>query len=129
MCDREQMKSIKMDYKRSWYPLPDTFNPDAAFHRVFFLRSQTAKIHAADVRRLACHAAHLCHGRGFSQVTTNNNPDLSGYIGVFSAGARVRDPTFESQLLEIRKSGVKLYWTGAGDTDLARAATVAWRPI
>ena len=69
--------------------------------------------------------AGLSMGGGQTVTTTNNNPNLFGYIGVFSAGGRVGDPTFESQLLEIKKNGVKLYWTGAGDTDLARAGTVA----
>jgi enterochelin esterase-like enzyme len=69
--------------------------------------------------------AGLSMGGGQTVTTTNNNPNLFGYIGVFSAGGRVGDATFESQLLEIRKDGVKLYWTGAGDTDMARAGTVA----
>lgn len=57
-------------------------------------------------------------------VTTNNNPNLFGYVGVFSAGGQVGDPTFESQLSEIKKDGVKFYWTGAGDSDMARPGTV-----
>jgi enterochelin esterase-like enzyme len=69
--------------------------------------------------------AGLSMGGGQTVTTTNNNPKLFGYIGVFSAGGRVGDPTFESQLMEIKNGGVKLYWTGAGDTDLARAGTVA----
>jgi enterochelin esterase-like enzyme len=69
--------------------------------------------------------AGLSMGGGQTVTTTNNNPNLFGYIGVFSAGGRVGDATFESQLLEIKKNGVKLYWTGAGDTDMARAGTVA----
>ncbi|HEY6456708.1 MAG TPA: alpha/beta hydrolase-fold protein [Steroidobacteraceae bacterium] len=69
--------------------------------------------------------AGLSMGGGQTVTTTNNNPNLFGYIGVFSAGGRVGDPTFESQLMEIKKDGVKLYWTGAGDTDMARAGTVA----
>jgi len=69
--------------------------------------------------------AGLSMGGGQTVTTTNNNPNLFGYIGVFSAGGRVGDTTFESQLMEIKKDGVKLYWTGAGDTDMARAGTVA----
>ena len=69
--------------------------------------------------------AGLSMGGGQTVTTTNNNPDLFGYIGVFSAGGRVGDTTFESQLMQIKKDGVKLYWTGAGDTDMARAGTVA----
>jgi enterochelin esterase-like enzyme len=69
--------------------------------------------------------AGLSMGGGQTVTTTNNNPNLFGYIGVFSAGGRVGDPTFESQLAQIKKNGVKLYWTGAGDTDMARAGTVA----
>ena len=69
--------------------------------------------------------AGLSMGGGQTVTTTNNNPNLFGYIGVFSAGGRVGDTTFESQLMDIKNGGVKLYWTGAGDTDLARAGTVA----
>jgi enterochelin esterase-like enzyme len=69
--------------------------------------------------------AGLSMGGGQTVTTTNNNPNLFAYIGVFSAGGRVGDATFESQLLEIKKSGVKLYWTGAGDTDLARTGMMA----
>jgi len=69
--------------------------------------------------------AGLSMGGGQTVTTTNNNPNLFGYIGVFSAGGRVGDTTFESQLMEIKKDGGKLYWTGAGDTDMARAGTVA----
>jgi enterochelin esterase-like enzyme len=69
--------------------------------------------------------AGLSMGGGQTVTITDNNPNLFGYIGVFSAGGRVGDPTFESQLQEIKKDGVKLYWTGAGDVDMARAGTVA----
>jgi enterochelin esterase-like enzyme len=37
----------------------------------------------------------------------------------------VGDATFESQLMQIKQNGVKLYWTGAGDTDLARTGMMA----
>jgi enterochelin esterase family protein len=69
--------------------------------------------------------AGLSMGGGHTVTTTNNNPNEFAYIGVFSAGGRVGDATFESQLMQIKKDGVKLYWTGAGDTDLARAGTLA----
>lgn len=69
--------------------------------------------------------AGLSMGAGQTIVTTNNNPNTFDYIGVFSGGGRVGDPTFETQLSEIKKDKVKLYWTGAGDTDMARAGTVA----
>jgi enterochelin esterase-like enzyme len=69
--------------------------------------------------------AGLSMGGGQTVTTTNNNPNLFGYIGVFSAGGRVGDTMFESQLMEIKKDGVKLYWTGAGDTDLARSGMMA----
>jgi enterochelin esterase-like enzyme len=69
--------------------------------------------------------AGLSMGGMHTVMTTNNNPKLFAYIGVFSAGGQVGDPTFESQLSEIKKDGVKVYWTGAGDVDMARAGTVA----
>lgn len=69
--------------------------------------------------------AGLSMGGAQTVMTTNNNPNLFGYIGVFSAGGQTGNPTFESQLSEIKKDGVKFYWTGAGDTDMARPGTVA----
>lgn len=69
--------------------------------------------------------AGLSMGGGQTVTITNNNPKLFDYIGVFSAGGRVGDPEFEAQLSEIQKNKVKLYWTGAGDIDMARSGTVA----
>jgi enterochelin esterase-like enzyme len=69
--------------------------------------------------------AGLSMGGGQTVTTTLNNPKLFDYIGVFSAGARVGDPMFEAQLMEIHTDGLKLYWTGAGDTDLARTGMMA----
>ncbi len=69
--------------------------------------------------------AGLSMGGGQTVMVTNNNPNLFAYIGVFSAGGQVGDPTFESQLEQIKKDGVKFYWTGAGDIDMARPGTVA----
>lgn len=69
--------------------------------------------------------AGLSMGAGQTIVATNNNPGLFDYIGVFSGGGQVGDPTFERQVDALKKSGVRLYWTGAGDTDMARAGTQA----
>jgi enterochelin esterase-like enzyme len=69
--------------------------------------------------------AGLSMGGGQTVTITNNNPKLFEYIGVFSAGGRVGDPEFEAQLDEIQRDKVKLYWTGAGDIDMARSGTVA----
>jgi hypothetical protein len=40
--------------------------------------------------------------------------------GVFSAGGMVGEPRFEAQLDALARAGPKIYWTGAGDDDLAR---------
>jgi enterochelin esterase family protein len=69
--------------------------------------------------------AGLSMGGGQTIVATNNNPDTFAYIGVFSSGGSVGDPAFEAQLDQIKKDGVKLYWTGAGDIDQAHDRTVA----
>jgi enterochelin esterase-like enzyme len=69
--------------------------------------------------------AGLSMGAAQTVVTTNNNPKLFDYIGVFSGGGRVGDPEFEAQLDAIKADKVKLYWTAAGDIDMARAGTVA----
>lgn len=63
--------------------------------------------------------AGLSMGGGHTVTATNNNPGIFGYIGVFSAGARTTDEIFEKQLTALKTSGVKLYWIGAGSTDMA----------
>jgi enterochelin esterase-like enzyme len=68
--------------------------------------------------------AGLSMGAGHTIAATNNNPGVFGYIGVFSGGGRI-DDTFEKQLTALKASGVKYYWLGAGDTDMAHAGTVA----
>ena len=57
-------------------------------------------------------------------VATNNNPGVFAYIGVFSSRPRVDDEAFEAQLEAVKTRVVKLYWTGAGTTDMARERTV-----
>lgn len=69
--------------------------------------------------------AGLSMGAGHTVSATNNNPGVFGYVGVFSGGGQVGDPTFEKQLQDLKNSGVKYYWLGAGTTDMARAGTVA----
>jgi enterochelin esterase-like enzyme len=68
--------------------------------------------------------AGLSMGAGHTIAATNNNPGVFGYIGVFSGGGRI-DETFEKQLTALKASGVKYYWLGAGDADMAHAGTVA----
>jgi enterochelin esterase family protein len=63
--------------------------------------------------------AGLSMGGQQTVLITNNNPSTFDYIGVFSAGGAAGNPEFDSQLDAIKKSGIKLYWTGAGDVDLA----------
>jgi len=68
--------------------------------------------------------AGLSMGAGHTIAATNNNPGVFGYIGVFSGGGRI-DETFDKQLTALEASGVKYYWLGAGDADMAHAGTVA----
>jgi len=67
--------------------------------------------------------AGLSMGAGHTIAATNNNPGVFGYIGVFSGGGRI-DDTFEQQLTALKASGVKYYWLGAGDKDMAHDGTV-----
>lgn len=69
--------------------------------------------------------AGLSMGAGHTVMATDNNPGVFGYIGAFSGGIRNLDDATEKQLEALSKSGVKFYWTGAGDADMARAGTVA----
>jgi enterochelin esterase-like enzyme len=69
--------------------------------------------------------AGLSMGGGHVLSATNNNPGMFGYIGVFSAGAGRTADTLEKQLDAVKKGGVKLYWIGAGATDMARPGAVS----
>ena len=67
--------------------------------------------------------AGLSMGGGHTVMATNHNPGVFGYIGVFSAGG-ANDPEADKQLEALKASGVKLYWVGAGTTDMARQGAV-----
>lgn len=64
--------------------------------------------------------AGLSMGGGHVLSATNNNPGLFSYIGVFSSGPQATSDALEKQLTAVKASGVKLYWIGAGATDMAR---------
>jgi enterochelin esterase-like enzyme len=68
--------------------------------------------------------AGLSMGGGHTLMATNNNPGVFGYIGVFSSGPRTVDEAYEKQLAAVKAGGVKVYWTGAGTTDMAREGTM-----
>jgi enterochelin esterase family protein len=68
--------------------------------------------------------AGLSMGGGHTLMATNNNPGVFGYIGVFSSGPRTVDEAYEKQLEAVKAGGVKFYWTGAGNTDMAREGTM-----
>jgi len=63
--------------------------------------------------------AGLSMGGGHTVAVTRNNPTTFDYIAVWSAGAPLDDPAFKPQLQALKNAGVKLYWTGAGETDFA----------
>jgi enterochelin esterase family protein len=67
--------------------------------------------------------AGLSMGGGHTFRITNDNPDMFGYVGVFSAGARNVDETVENQLKNL-KAGNRLYWIACGvDDSLAYAGS------
>ena len=102
-------------------PYPGSY-PESLVKDVIPFVEKTYRVYTDKAHRAI---AGLSMGAAQTVVATNNNPNLFDYIGVFSGGGQVGDPAFESQLDEIRKNKVKLYWTGAGDIDMARAGTVA----
>jgi enterochelin esterase-like enzyme len=62
--------------------------------------------------------AGLSMGGGHTTMTTNNNPGVFGWIGVWSAGGQDTDE-FVNTLKKVAGGGVKHYWIGAGTTDMA----------
>jgi len=95
--------------------------PDSLVHDVIPFVEKTYRVVPDKAHRAI---AGLSMGGMQTVMTTNNNPNLFDYIGVFSAGGNVGDPTFEAQLDQIKTNGLKLYWTGAGDIDMAHDGTV-----
>ena len=85
-----------------------------------FIEKRYRVLAAKDDRAIA----GLSMGGGHTVAATNNNPGTFAYIGVFSAGARTVDETFQKQLDAVKAGGVKFYWLGAGTTDMAREGTV-----
>lgn len=83
---------------------------------------RTYRVQASADRRAV---AGLSMGAAQTVVITANNPGLFGYIGVFSGGGMVGEPKFEAQLDALARAKPKLYWTGAGDDDIARLRTAA----
>ena len=62
--------------------------------------------------------AGLSMGGGHTTMATNNNPGVFGWIGVWSAGGQDTEE-YVNTLKKVNAGGVKLYWIGAGTTDMA----------
>jgi enterochelin esterase-like enzyme len=61
--------------------------------------------------------AGLSMGGGQTQRITLANPDMFGYIGVFSMGIRNLNDDMENQFKVLKSKNPKLYWVGCGVTD------------
>jgi enterochelin esterase family protein len=68
--------------------------------------------------------AGLSMGGAQTIIITNNNPTLFDYIGAFSPGGPIKEDNYDAHLDALAKSGVKFYWTGAGDIDICRQSTI-----
>lgn len=100
-------------------PYPGSY-PESLVKDVIPFVEKTYRVRADAAHRAV---AGLSMGGGHTVAVTNNNPDTFDYIGVFSAGLNRNDPAAVAQLAKLGKGNVKLYWTGAGDTDFAKAGT------
>lgn len=67
--------------------------------------------------------AGLSMGAIQTVMIADYNPGVFDYVGAFSGGAINMDTKTVDQLKALKKSGVKLYWTGAGDQDMLRNMT------
>ncbi len=57
-------------------------------------------------------------GGAHTVQTTNNNPSMFSWIGVFSAGGQ-DTPEFAAALTKVKEAGVRHYYVAAGTTDTA----------
>ena len=67
--------------------------------------------------------AGLSMGGSQTLVITKNNPTTFDYIGVFSSGGGSEQPALGADLSKFSSRDIKLYWTGAGTTDIAGPRT------
>lgn len=67
--------------------------------------------------------AGLSMGSIQTMQATANNPSTFRYIGIFSGGVD-DEAAFSHELAKLRAAGVKSYWVGAGDVDLARQKSI-----
>jgi enterochelin esterase-like enzyme len=65
--------------------------------------------------------AGLSMGGGHTVTATNNNPDVFGWIAVWSAGGQ----NMTDALAKLKAAGVKHYYVGAGTTDMALSGSQA----
>jgi enterochelin esterase family protein len=72
--------------------------------------------------------AGLSMGGGHTVMATNNNPDVFGWIGVWSAGGQ-DTPEFAAALTKVKDAGVKHYWIGVGTTDFALKGSETLRQV
>jgi enterochelin esterase family protein len=72
--------------------------------------------------------AGLSMGGGHTVMATNNNPDVFGWIGVWSAGGQ-DTPEFAAALTRVKDAGVKHYWIGVGTTDFALKGSETLRQV
>jgi enterochelin esterase-like enzyme len=63
--------------------------------------------------------AGLSMGGAHTVMTTNHNPGVFGWIGVFSAGLSMGNEDLTRYLTKVKAGGVQRYWTGAGTADFA----------
>jgi enterochelin esterase-like enzyme len=68
--------------------------------------------------------AGLSMGGMHTMQATNNNPDVFGWIAVWSAGGQ-NTPDLTAALTKLKDAGVKHYYVGAGTTDFARSGSEA----
>lgn len=98
-----------------------------------FIEKKYRTLNGMDNRAIA----GLSMGGGHTQTITNDNPDMFGYIGVFSMGIMNRGPrNLDALKLEqeritkleaLKKSGYKLYWIACGKDDFVYDGVVTLR--
>lgn len=66
-------------------------------------------------------------GGGHAFTISKDNPNLFDYVGLLSAaGSRISDPAEKQKLLDLKKSGCKLYYIGCGTEDFLYRSVLAY---
>lgn len=99
--------------RADWQKYRGKFEESLVKDVIPFIEKNFRVIARKDMRAIA----GLSMGGGHTITTTINNPEVFGYIGVFSSGIFQSYEDLDAKMLALKNSGVKKYWVACGEDD------------